>query len=319
MKPEALTRRYVIPSSVPEAAELLREYGSQSCVVAGGSDLMLLRQQGLAPAAHMLDLSRIPELQKLRATDAGLEVGSMVTLAQLERSEFIESRFPMIAEAARSIATPVIRQSATIGGNLLVENRCTYYNQSQFWRDSIGSCLKDTGDTCQVTGLRNGRCYSRNVSDMAPALIALGAEAVILEGGKETRSALEKLYSSDGLFPHGGISAESLLLRVEIPAPPSRFYFRKLRLRKSVDFSSLTVAGTRNSAGDARICLNAIAMSPILVTGKAEALDFESVIHEARIKSKIVDNDALPIDYRKEMLAQFLRELWKALELKPSP
>jgi 4-hydroxybenzoyl-CoA reductase beta subunit len=310
-----MSGKYFLPTSVSSAAELLRAFGSQGGALAGGTDVMLSSQQGLMKGESIVDLSLVTELRGLKTTDTGIEIGSMVTLAQLERSEFVERRFRIIAQAASSVASPVIRQSATIGGNLLVGNRCTYYNQSKFWRNSIGSCLKDTGDTCRVTGIRNGRCYARNISDMAPALIALYAKASFLVGGRESQIPLEELYSADGLLPLGGVTADALLLRVEVPAPPEKSFFRKLRLRKSVDFSSLTVAGARDKSGAVRICLNAIAMAPILISGHAKGLDMERVIHEARIKSKIVDNDVLPIEYRKEMMTLFLRELWAALEL----
>ncbi len=244
-----------------------------------------------------------------------MRIGALTTLEQLADSTIVRTRYPSLRAAALSVASPGIRNSATVGGNLLVGNRCHYYNQSAFWRKSIGSCLKDTSDVCRVTNLKNGKCFARNVSDVAPALIALRAVVVIREGDCERSHPVEDLYAADGLVPLSDVIRGRILLRIEIPEPPAASFFQKLRRRSSLDFTSLTVAGARHTDDGIRVCLNGIGMAPVVITGDRSSITFDDVFYRAKLRAKIADNDVIPLRYRMDMMKVYLEDLWSALDL----
>ena len=304
---------YATPSTIDEALQIASGLKGEYAFIAGGTDLQPARQLRLAVPSNTIDLTGISELRDLRVKGNQLNLGSLVTLDQLTNSPELAQNCPLLAAAAKVIATPVIRKTATVGGNLLVSNRCTHYNQSELWRTSAGSCLRDVGDTCLVTGARNGKCVSRNVSDLAPALIVLNAEAVIRNPREEFSIPLRDLFFQDGLQPIRHLLPDGILLKLQISLNVKSWYYRKLRLRRSLDFTSLTVAGVRDDTGTIRICLNGVATAPVLISGRESELSLKDVQSAARLKSKLVDNDLLPLHYRKEMMKVYLDELWGEL------
>ena len=298
--------------SVDEALAHARIAGEDCTYSGGGTDLHVYRKQELSTKSNIIDMSEIPELRRIETNGDVLRIGSMVTLDELIGSSVVQEFCPMIADAARSVATPVIRMSATVGGNLLVANRCTFYNQSQFWRESVGSCLRDVGDTCLITKGRD-KCFSRNVSDLAPAFIALGATIEIRTETELESMALEKMYTGDGIriHSHGGSSA--ILTAVSFTMRPNRWFFRKLRRRQSLDFASLSVAAAVSVDNRARICLNGVSMAPILLEFDLAAVGLADIQKQARRACKTVDNDLLPLKYRREMMDAYLAEFYHSV------
>jgi 4-hydroxybenzoyl-CoA reductase beta subunit len=309
---------YSIPATTAEALAKARECAGDYVYFGGGTDIQIHRKHGLSTQRHIIDLSAIEELRKLRCAGDRLEIGSMVTLDELISAADLRKRWPLIVDAARSVATPVIRKSATIGGNLLVKNRCTFYNQSHQWRMAAGSCLRDTGDTCRVTGSKE-LCNSRNVSDMAAALIALDAQVAIESQNGSRTVPLIDLYVSDGINSIAHMDQDGIITGIIVEFEPSRWWYRKLRVRRSIDFTSLTVAATVDSADTVRVCLNGVSMAPVLIAGKMPELSPETMLKQARRACKIVDNDLLPLSYRREMIGVFLRECWNALQESSQP
>ena len=301
---------YGAPTTMDEALELARAHPGAYEYSAGGTDLQPLRQQELNSKPVVIDLCGIEELRSLKVLESSMEIGSLVTLDELISSPATKRAYPLLVEAALSVATPVIRKTATVGGNLLVTNRCTYYNQSKSWRTAVGSCLRDVGDTCLVTGVKNGKCFSRHVSDLAPALIALDAEVTIRNQRSTFSFPLSQLYVQDGIRCVSRLEEDGILLKIRIAMPVTRWRYRKLRLRQSLDFTSLTLAATADSQGLIRICVNGVAMAPILISGHRSELTLDGVIKQVRLKAKLVNNDLLPMAYRQEMAAAYLAELW---------
>ncbi|MEK7257698.1 MAG: FAD binding domain-containing protein, partial [Bacteroidota bacterium] len=206
---------YLVPASVPAALSAAQTNGDSFAYLAGGTDLMVHRQQENNSTACLIDLSALPGFGEIEIKDGSLFIGAGVTLHGLASSELVRQKFPLLAEAALSIASPVIRKSATVGGNLMVENRCSFFNQSEFWREAIGLCLKCGGDVCIATGGKKA-CYSVFVSDLVPALICLNA-TVHFEAADGVHSMpLEALYSSNGLNPHH-LPKGGLITQVEVP------------------------------------------------------------------------------------------------------
>ncbi len=303
---------YVVAGSLEEALALAETHSGHYAFAAGGTDLQLRRQQELEAAPLIIDLSGIGDLGGVRAGRHRLEIGALTTLAELATSAAVRRWCPMIAEAAASIGTPVLRMTATAGGNLLVANRCTWYNQSAAWRGAAGTCLRNSGDTCLVTG-GCGQCYSRAVSDLAPALIALQARVVLRDAHATREAALEDLYLADGLHPQAQPGKDAILTALRLAHRPERWCYRKLRRRDSVDYTSLTVAGARDADGGVRVCIGGVSMSPILVSAGPGDANLPALTAEARRKCKTVDNDLLPLSYRRNMIDVFLEELWREL------
>jgi 4-hydroxybenzoyl-CoA reductase subunit beta len=300
---------YTLAQSVDHALRQARALKGNTRFLAGGTDLLIQHRQRLATQPHLIDLSRIPELRSIAREGDEIVIGSQVTLAQLLDNPLVAELCPLLQTAARTVATPVIRQTATVGGNLLVQNRCTFYNQSLFWRQSLGSCLRDTGSICQVVGT-DKRCYSRNVSDLAPAAIALDGRVTIRTLDEQKVVPLIKLYSGDGIHIHRHLDGESILTHLRIPVHSWRTWYRKLRLRRSVDFTSLTIAAAWDDE-QARIAINGVSMAPVLLTGRWGELRLEELQRQARKRCQTVDNDHLPLPYRREMLERYLAEWWE--------
>ncbi|MBO06533.1 MAG: FAD binding domain-containing protein [Candidatus Marinimicrobia bacterium] len=305
---------YHTPSSIEDALSIADKYNDNYTFFAGGTDIQIYRKQKLDLNEHIIDLSLINNINTISMKNGTLSLGAMATLDEIFVSKKIQNNFPLIAKSVNSVATPVLRKTATIGGNLLVKNRCTFYNQSKGWRDSIGSCLRDVGDICQVTGGKDD-CYARNVSDAATALIALNAKAVLTSLNGVEHRLVKDLYLPCGIKSHN-LSKGTILTQIHLSLSPVKWWYKKLRLRKTLDFTSLTVAATVNKTGIVRVCLNGASMSPILIKESLDLLTLELLIKQARKHCKAVDNDLMPLKYRKQMINVFLEECWETISQK---
>ncbi len=175
------------PDSIEDVVEALKTTPSaQLC--AGGTDLIVNMRHGLVDTDTLVDLSGVPEIGQIKQTDAGLVIGAGVTLRMLCESDLISGAYTAVRQAATMVAGPSHREAATLGGNLCLDTRCLYFNQSQWWRQSNEYCLKYKGDTCHVAPAGN-RCRAAFSGDMAPALMVLGAE-IMLAGPDGNRSIL---------------------------------------------------------------------------------------------------------------------------------
>lgn len=210
--------------------------------IAGGTDLVPNLRDGLGAPPVLVDLSRLPGFDALVVPAAGARIGAGVTIATLASDARVAASLPAVAQAAASIAGPGHRGVATVGGNLCVDTRCVWFNQSEWWRRSNGYCLKHGGDTCHVAP-QGGRCHAAYAGDLAPALIACDA-AVEIAGPDGARTiALEDLYRDDGRA-HLALGAGELVVAVVVPAQPhgARSAYRKARVRGAIDFPLAGVA-----------------------------------------------------------------------------
>ncbi|NNF38299.1 MAG: 4-hydroxybenzoyl-CoA reductase, partial [Gemmatimonadetes bacterium] len=156
--------RYHAPRRLSDALELLARFGAEARVVAGGTDLIPNMKHGLFEPAHLIGLSRVDELHGIEVSDGWLTIGAAETLSSIASHPAVVASTPALAEAARHVAGPQIRNRATIGGNLCLDTRCTYYNQTEFWREALGYCLKKDGDTCHVTRVGK-KCVAAHSAD----------------------------------------------------------------------------------------------------------------------------------------------------------
>lgn len=307
---ETTTSTYIKVLTVNQAIEQMQLH-EQARFVAGGTDVYVNKQQGNTLAELFIDISEIKSLQNVLIHEHNAEIGSLVTLEKIITNKELSRIFPALAQAARAVATPVIRKTATIGGNLLCENRCVFYNQSEWWREAVGHCLKCNGDICIATGGKKN-CFSKFVSDTAPVLIALGAHVIIADKNGERKILLENLYTGDGINPLT-INGQTLLKSIEIPITESRVIFKKLRPRKSLDFTSLTTAVSLDRENNLKVVIGGVDPQPVIAEGNITRDNLEMLVTRACKKPRVVENDYYPRAYRKEMIQVFINQSLKEL------
>lgn len=256
------------PRTVAEACAACDDHPG-SRFIAGGTDLLVNMRRGIHAPGLLIDLSGIGELTEIQVADGGVTIGAGVTIAALASHEVIVARYRAIAQAAAAIAGPGHRNMGTVGGNLCLDTRCIYYNQSEWWRSANAYCLKLHGDTCHVAP-QGQRCHAAFCGDLAPALLALGAEIDISSSRGTRRISLSQLYVEDGKA-HLALAKGEFVAAVHLPAdaPPSAY--AKLRTRAAIDFPLAGVAVALATAADAvvslRLALTGTNSRPFLLAG----------------------------------------------------
>ncbi|MEI6666846.1 MAG: FAD binding domain-containing protein [Acidobacteriota bacterium] len=266
------------PSSLDEALAYLAEAGPGGRVIAGGTDLLPNMKHELLTPAVVVSLSAIGELAGIRReSDGGLVIGAMTTIASVAASSEVRQSAPALAQAASLVASPQIRRVGTIGGNILLDTRCQWYNQTYFWRSAIGYCLKKDGAVCHVVA-GGSRCVAAASSDTAPALMTLGASVQIAGVAGRREVALDQFWTSDGARHHHLAEGE-ILTAVRIPATGAghRGAYGKLRDRGAIDFPLLGVAarldvGTDGLIRRSDLVLTTLAAAPRRVSAAAALL-----------------------------------------------
>ncbi len=241
--------RLLNPTSLDQALALLEPKDGTAQVLAGGQDLITEMKEHLAEPDRVVNLKSVPGLDAIEAGPDGLAIGALVTLAQLERHASVRAHWTALSEAALSIASPQIRSCGTVGGNLCQRPRCWYYRAEE------ARCLKKGGTECFAYGGRSkynailggGPSYIVHPSDLAPALVALGAEVTLRSARGERRLALEKFYvlPSDGDATRETVLAPGEIVtgvRVPNPAAGTRSTYLKFKERESFDFALSAVA-----------------------------------------------------------------------------
>lgn len=260
----------VHPGSVAEAIGY-HAGAADARYVGGGTDLVPNIRRGIDAPTKLIDLTGVTALSGMTLDDGGLAIGGGVTLARIAEDARIRRAYPAVAEAVIVIAAPAHREAATLAGNLCLDTRCVYYNQGEWWRRANGYCLKHKGDVCHVAPTGQ-RCHAAYSGDLAPALIALDAKAVLRGPGGRRKIPLAELYREDGRA-HLEFAAGEILTRVEVPAPRPglRSGYEKGRLRGSIDFPLAGVgAALTLDAGKIaklRIAVTGTNSRPFLISG----------------------------------------------------
>lgn len=209
--------------------------------IAGGTDLLANLRRGLVAAEVLVDLTGVAELQGIEALAGGLRIGAAVSLEALAAHPVVRGSYPVLAQAALSIAGPTHRACGTVGGNLCLDTRCRFYNQGEAWRDANHYCMKIAGDACRVAP-KADRCYAAYSGDLAPALMVLDATAEIAGPRGVREVPLPALFKDDGQA-HLALAHDELLVAVRVPAAQGlRSGYEKLRIRAAVDFALAGVA-----------------------------------------------------------------------------
>ncbi|MBZ0129440.1 MAG: 4-hydroxybenzoyl-CoA reductase subunit beta [Rhodobacteraceae bacterium] len=241
--------RLLRPETLDQALAALAEPGAKP--MAGGTDLVVNLRRGLVDAPILVDLSGIAGFATIELSDDGLTIGAGVTLAALAADVGVAARYQAIHDAAEVIAGPGHRAAATVGGNLCLDTRCLYYNQSHWWRKSNDFCLKYRGDTCHVAPKGN-RCRAAFSGDLAPALMVFDAIAEIAGPDGRRSLPLAEMYHEDGA-DYLTLAPGEIVVSVRLPATTANSAYDKIRVRGAVDFPLAGVAiACRDAEGGAR-------------------------------------------------------------------
>lgn len=306
-------KKYTKPATIREAIEIASQDKNNCKFIAGGTDIMANKFQGNDTTNHFIDITNIDELSGIRKDDKYLYIGALTKLSDLKKSKDIQDEFPVLIESANAVGSPLIRKTATLGGNILCENRCIYYNQSEWWREAVGFCLKCSGNVCIATGGKKA-CYSEFISDTAPVLISMNARVKLVEPEGERTIALEDLYTGDGVKPK--IIKNTTILK-EIILPLSQEFkcaFKKLRLRETLEFTSLNTAVSINNQNLIRIVLGGVDPKPVLIEATLKD-DKEELINKAIKKARAVENDMFSRAYRRDMIKVFLNNCFELINI----
>jgi 4-hydroxybenzoyl-CoA reductase subunit beta len=305
---------YVRTSSVDDVVRELAGHPGECLLVAGGTDAVPNLKHRLHEPSRLVSLAGIDELKAVREDAEGLHLGALVTLTALTRLPQLLRDFPATARAASLVASPQIRNMGTLGGNLCLDTRCTYYNQTYFWREALGFCLKKDGVRCHVVP-QGKRCVAAHSSDVAPTLIAYGAEVEIAGPNGRRRVSCDEFFVGDGI--HNNIlKPDELVTRVSLPAAArgQRGAYRKLRPRAAIDFPMLSIAvAARGSAAkmeSLRVVVSALGAKPRLlgsldplVSGRAASEEtFAAVAAAAHKQCRPLINVAYDDDWRHAMV-----------------
>ena len=249
----------VRPASLVQALEA-RAANPHAQLLGGGTDLVVNIRRGIVTPPVLVDMTGVEELRTVRADAERLEIGASVRLAELAADPQVVKHYPVVAEAAGSIAGPTHRNMGTVGGNLCLDTRCIFYNQSEWWRQANNHCLKTTGDICHVAPKSRGVCFATFSGDLAPALMTLGAE-VDLAGARGRRTLpLEKLYIGHARHDGSGegdgknylaLAPGELVTAVRAKHVPGlRSGYDKIRIRRSIEYPVAGVAVALRRDGD---------------------------------------------------------------------
>jgi 4-hydroxybenzoyl-CoA reductase subunit beta len=309
---------YLEPRSLTELYFLVSTWGNRAKIIAGGTDLLVRMKQRTSQPEALISLQKIREMQEITSGADGITIGAAVHLNEIIEYPAVMEEYSVLAEAASKVGAYQHRYMGTIGGNLCLEPRCYYYNQSLFLRDSLSHCLKAGGESCLA--VKGKKCYGVYSGDTAPALLALGAKAIIGSVAGERRIDLANLFSGEGLN-HLTLQENEVLVGLFIgkEASDSAGVYLKLAERIAIDYPSLGVAATI-SLKDGRISRAALALTaagsaPFAVAGAGnlagaeeitEAL-LEPILEEATKRAVMLKNKPLSASYRRAMVKNMTR------------
>jgi len=323
---------FIQPHSLQEACSILGEHDRKTAILAGGTALMVGLRYRLSKPAVVIGLKGLTALDYVgRTGSGGLVIGSMVTLETLEKSPLVLNEVAPLAQAVQLAAIPSIRHKATIGGNLCLDTRCIYYNQSEFWRSGLKACFKLGGDICNAVE-KGQRCQAVYQGDLGPVLISLGAEVKIASANGEKIIPLAEFFTGRGEKPNI-LGPDEILVEVRIPAPGhgAAGAYEKLRVREGMDFpmAGVAVMVKRNRSGtieQAKMVLGAVGPSPTEVPKAAGLLKghkptedlLQGVSREVVDSARPVGNLAMDASYRRKMVGALVkRALRRALVVYP--
>jgi 4-hydroxybenzoyl-CoA reductase subunit beta len=312
--------KLVRPRTIREATAHLSAHGAETRILAGGTDLIPSMKQKLFTPACVMDIRGIEEMRGIRVIPGtGVEIGALTPLSVIEDSGFIRRDYRVLHEAVTTVASPILRNMGTLGGNICLDTRCVWYNQSLQWRRSCGFCIKKDGDLCHVAP-GGPRCWAAFSGDTPPALLCLGAELEIVGPKGARRMALKDLYSGVG-DAHLKMDPDEMLTRILLPQASAGWKgsYMKLRIRGSIDYPLAGVAVALKKNGGpveaARVAITAVNPAPMLVAAAEHALVGKQINeHTATVVGELAAKTAKPLttsaltpEYRREIVRVFAK------------
>jgi 4-hydroxybenzoyl-CoA reductase subunit beta len=312
---------YRTPQTIAEAVKIMAAAGPVGQFVAGGTDLYPNMKRRQQTPKTVISVMRLKELNQITGdSSSGIRIGASVILTDICNHPLINRDYPVVAQAARTISTPILRNMGTIGGNLLLDTRCNYYDQNYEWRKGINFCLKKDGDVCWVAP-GSSKCWAVQSSDLVPVMVAIEAKL------RFASTLGERVVDAAGLYNDDGIDylrkrPDELLVDIQLPPTNGwRASYHKLRRRGAFDFPVLGVAACvhyENGGGervitDAKVVLGGIAPSPVDVEQAASTLvgkpldetQIQAAAEAAYIKARPLDNTDFVYQWRKQMARQY--------------
>ncbi|HEX8772498.1 MAG TPA: FAD binding domain-containing protein [Pyrinomonadaceae bacterium] len=318
---------YRMPREMTDAVRMMGDAGPEGQFVAGGTDLYPNMKRRQQTPKTVISVTRLKELNRITGDGrSGLTIGASVSLTDICEDEVINRDYPMVAEAARTISTPVLRNMGTIGGNLLLDTRCNYYDQNYEWRKGINFCMKKDGEVCWVAP-GSSKCWAVQSSDLVPLMVAIGARVRLVSTLGERMVEAAGLYNNDGIdYLHK--RPDELLADIHLPPLNGwRATYKKLRRRGAFDFPVLGVAARLDIAADgtvksARLVLGGIAPAPIEVREAEAALvghaldreHMEAAAEACYLKARPLDNTDFVMNWRKQMAKPYVLRALEELQ-----
>ena len=304
------------PETLQEALGLAGSLAGRFDYLAGGTDLLQNYKNRIHPQPNIVALDRVAELRGI----SGHRIGAMERLADVAGSPVARERWPGLAEAITHVASPLVRVSGTLGGNLLVETRCTYFNQTRFWRTTKGSCMKAESDVCLVVPQQE-TCYAAYSGDLAPLLGVLDAVVELAGPGGRRDVPVTAFYRGDGIRKNV-LQPGELVVAVRVPEASAalRAGYRKLRARDTLDYPEMGAAAAirldaRGRVETLRAATTAVDTVPHFedfsgpYSGRPLDEVIDAVAEHMRERAKPKKNTSMPVGYRKKMVAVFLQRL----------
>jgi 4-hydroxybenzoyl-CoA reductase subunit beta len=316
---------YYAPKTLPEALRMMRDAGPEAMFVAGGTDLYPNMKRRQQTPKTVISVMRLAELRQCWESDDGLSIGAGMSLTDLSAHPAVNRDWPVVARAAALISTPLLRNMGTIGGNLLLDTRCNYYDQNYEWRKGINFCMKKDGDICWVAP-SSPKCWAVQSSDLAPVMVAIGAKVRLVSASGERWIDAADLYNNDGInYLHK--RPGELLTEIRLPQPDLwRAVYKKLRRRGAFDFPVLGVAAAIQTRPDgvisqARVVLGGVAPAPIEVKDVEAALvgkllgdeQIRATVEACYQKARPLDNTDFAMNWRKQMVKPYVERALQEL------
>jgi len=277
---------YVKPETIEQAVSVLARSDKKAKLLAGGTDLLVNMKYGVVHPDAIVSIKHIPELCAVSSANGHTSIGACANLTDLVNNQNIMAKFPAFDTAVRAIASQHLRNMATLGGNVCLETRCWYFNQSKLWRDARELCHRTGGTVCHAIKGAN-RCHAINNSDTAPVLAALDAQIAVAGKGPQRLIPAKDFYQDDGI-KHTVLDPGEMVTAIELPAgnDTSHSAFIKVSMRKGIDFAMASIAAVVNATGksvsSARLVIGSIASRPIMLE-KASQVILESGLTEKSI------------------------------------
>jgi len=318
--------QYHRPRELGQALQLLSEHAGDVMPIAGGTDLVPNMKHKLFTPAHLVALKGIETLHGVERRDGEISIGTAESLTAITSHPLIGQLAPALAKAAGAIAHPMIRNQATIGGNICLDTRCTYYNQTLFWRKALGYCLKKDGDVCHV--VKGGtKCVAAHSADLPPILMVLNAEINLASADGYRSLPLDDFFVADGIWnttrePHELVTR----IRLPVPSPQLRMSYQKLRERKSVDFPLMSLAlavelNEEEVVESIALVVAALGAMPrriggldkLMVGERVTPESIEEVARQAYRQCNPLDNIIVDVEWRRAMVPVYVQRAFQEI------